>query len=169
MAKKKEYYLNKYIFRKLIIVRIDIITLFPELLSSPFESSILKRAIASNLVKINFHNLRDYAQNKHKQVDDYQYGGGSGMVIKIEPIDRCINYLKNKNNYEEVIYLTPQGEKLTQKISNKLSLSKNIIIICGHYKGIDQRVRDHLVTKEISIGDFVLSEANLQHAFFIKI
>ncbi len=161
MAKKKEYYLNKYIFRKLIIVRIDIITLFPELLSSPFESSILKRAIASNLVKINFHNLRDYAQNKYKQVDDYQYGGGSGMVIKIEPIDRCINYLKNKNNYEEVIYLTPQGEKLTQKISNKLSLSKNIIIICGHYKGIDQRVRDHLVTKEISIGDFVLSGGEL--------
>ncbi len=161
MAKKKEYYLNKYIFRKLITVRIDIITLFPELLSSPFESSILKRAIASNLVKINFHNLRDYAQNKYKQVDDYQYGGGSGMVIKIEPIDRCINYLKNKNNYEEVIYLTPQGEKLTQKISNKLSLSKNIIIICGHYKGVDQRVRDHLVTKEISIGDFVLSGGEL--------
>ena len=102
-------------------MRIDIITLFPEILSSTFENSILKRAIVSNLVKINFHNLRDYAENKNKQVDDYQYGGGSGMVIKIEPIDRCISYLRNKIKYEEIIYLTPQGEKLNQKISNKLS------------------------------------------------
>ena len=142
-------------------MRIDIITLFPELLSSPFEDSILKRAIVSNLVEINFHNLRDHTENKSKQVDDYQYGGGSGMVIKIEPIDRCISFLKNKINYDEIIYLTPQGEKLTQKVSNKLSLNKNIIIICGHYKGIDQRVREHLVTKEISIGDFVLSGGEL--------
>ena len=142
-------------------MRIDIITLFPEILSSTFENSILKRAIVSNLVKINFHNLRDYAENKNKQVDDYQYGGGSGMVIKIEPIDRCISYLRNKIKYEEIIYLTPQGEKLNQKISNKLSLKENIIIICGHYKGIDQRVREHLVTKEISIGDFVLSGGEL--------
>ena len=130
-------------------MRIDIITLFPEILSSTFENSILKRAIVSNLVKINFHNLRDYAENKNKQIDDYQYGGGSGMVIKIEPIDRCISYLRNKIKYEEIIYLTPQGEKLNQKISNNLSLKENIIIICGHYKGIDQRVREHLVTKEI--------------------
>jgi len=142
-------------------MRIDIITLFPELLSSPFEDSILKRAIVSNLVEINFHNLRDYTENKNKQVDDYQYGGGSGMVIKIEPIDRCIGFLKKKINYDEIIYLTPQGEKLTQKVSNKLSLNKNIIIICGHYKGIDQRVREYLVTKEISIGDFVLSGGEL--------
>ncbi len=142
-------------------MQIDIITLFPELLSSPFENSIMKRAISSKLVKINFHNLRDYAEKKHKQVDDYQYGGGSGMVLKIEPIDKCISFLKRNTNYQEIIYLTPEGQKLDQRMSNKLSLIENIIIICGHYKGIDQRVRDHLVTKEISIGDFVLSGGEL--------
>ena len=138
-------------------MRIDIITLFPELLRSPFEVSILKRAIKSKKAVINFHNLRDYAYNKNKQVDDYPFGGGAGMVMKIEPIDLCIRQLKKERTYDEVIYLTPDGEQLNQNISNNLSTKKNIIILCGHYKGVDQRVRDHLITREISIGDFVLS------------
>ena len=138
-------------------MRIDIITLFPELLRSPFEVSILKRAIKSKKAVINFHNLRDYAYNKNKQVDDYPFGGGAGMVMKIEPIDLCIRQLKKERTYDEVIYLTPDGEQLNQNISNNMSTKKNIIILCGHYKGVDQRVRDHLITREISIGDFVLS------------
>ncbi|MEC7068805.1 MAG: tRNA (guanosine(37)-N1)-methyltransferase TrmD, partial [Bacteroidota bacterium] len=138
-------------------MRIDIITLFPELLRSPFEVSILKRAIKSKKAVINFHNLRDYAYNKNKQVDDYPFGGGSGMVLMIEPIDKCISSLKKKRKYDDIIYLTPDGEKLNQKISNDFSIKKNIIILCGHYKGVDHRVRDHLITREISIGDFVLS------------
>ena len=145
-------------------MQIDIITLFPELLKSPFEVSILKRAILSKKVDVNFHNLRDYAFNKQKQVDDYPFGGGSGMVMKIEPIDNCLKYLKKNKSYDEIIYLTPDGEKLNQKISNELSTKQNIVVICGHYKGVDQRVRDHLVTKEISIGDFVLSGGELAAA-----
>jgi len=145
-------------------MRIDIITLFPELLSSPFEASILKRAIEANKVIINFHNPRDYSTNKHKKVDDYPFGGGAGMVMTIEPIDLCLEYLKKTNDYDEIIYLTPDGEQLAQNVSNELSLKKNIIIICGHYKGIDQRVRDHLITREISIGDFVLSGGELAAA-----
>jgi tRNA (guanine37-N1)-methyltransferase len=145
-------------------MRIDIITLFPELLSSPFEASILKRAIEANKVIVNFHNPRDYSTNKHKKVDDYPFGGGAGMVMTIEPIDLCLEYLKKTNDYDEIIYLTPDGEQLAQNVSNELSLKKNIIIICGHYKGIDQRVRDHLITREISIGDFVLSGGELAAA-----
>ena len=145
-------------------MRIDIITLFPELLSSPFEASILKRAIDANKVIVNFHNPRDYSTNKHKKVDDYPFGGGAGMVMSIEPIDLCLEHLKKTNDYDEIIYLTPDGEQLAQNISNELSLKKNIIIICGHYKGIDQRVRDHLITREISIGDFVLSGGELAAA-----
>ena len=145
-------------------MRIDIITLFPELLSSPFEASILKRAIEANKVIINFHNPRDYSTNKHKKVDDYPFGGGAGMVMTIEPIDLCLEHLKKTNDYDEIIYLTPDGEQLAQNVSNELSLKKNIIIICGHYKGIDQRVRDHLITREISIGDFVLSGGELAAA-----
>ena len=145
-------------------MRIDIITLFPELLRSPFEVSILKRAIKSKKAVINFHNLRDYAYNKNKQVDDYPFGGGAGMVMKIEPIDLCIMQLKKERTYDEVIYLTPDGEQLNQNISNNLSTKKNIIILCGHYKGVDQRVRDHLITREISIGDFVLSGGELAAA-----
>ena len=145
-------------------MRIDIITLFPELLSSPFEASILKRAIEANKVIVNFHNPRDYSTNKHKKVDDYPFGGGAGMVMSIEPIDLCLEHLKKTNDYDEIIYLTPDGEQLAQNISNELSLKKNIIIICGHYKGIDQRVRDHLITREISIGDFVLSGGELAAA-----
>ena len=145
-------------------MRIDIITLFPELLRSPFEVSILKRAIKSKKAVINFHNLRDYAYNKNKQVDDYPFGGGAGMVMKIEPIDLCIRQLKKERTYDEVIYLTPDGVQLNQSISNNLSTKKNIIILCGHYKGVDQRVRDHLITREISIGDFVLSGGELAAA-----
>ena len=145
-------------------MRIDIITLFPELLSSPFEASIMKRAIDANKVIVNFHNPRDYSTNKHKKVDDYPFGGGAGMVMTIEPIDLCLEHLKKTNDYDEIIYLTPDGEQLAQNVSNELSLKKNIIIICGHYKGIDQRVRDHLITREISIGDFVLSGGELAAA-----
>ena len=145
-------------------MRIDIITLFPELLRSPFEVSILKRAIKSKKAVINFHTLRDYAYNKNKQVDDYPFGGGAGMVMKIEPIDLCIRQLKKERTYDEVIYLTPDGEQLNQNISNNMSTKKNIIILCGHYKGVDQRVRDHLITREISIGDFVLSGGELAAA-----
>ena len=147
-------------------MNIDIITLFPEILKSPFSVSILRRAIKSKIVSVNFHDLRDYGVKKQKQVDDYPFGGGSGMVLMIEPIDNCISNLKRKRKYDDVIYLTPDGEKLNQKISNEFSGKKNIIILCGHYKGVDQRVRDHLITREISIGDFVLSGGELAAAVF---
>lgn len=142
-------------------MRIDIITLFPDLIKSPFESSILKRAINSGKADIHFHNLRNYATNKHKQVDDYPFGGGSGMVMMVQPIDRCIKMLKKSRNYDSIIYLTPDGEKLNQKKINHFSILENIIMLCGHYKGVDQRVRDYLITDEISIGDFVLSGGEL--------
>ena len=142
-------------------MRIDIITVLPELIKSPFEASILKRAIAKNLVEIHFHNLRDYSTNKHKNVDDYQYGGGAGMVMSVEPIDKCISHLKAQRNYDYIIYMTPDGETLNQKMANQLSLLGNLIILCGHYKGVDQRVRDMYITKEISIGDYVLSGGEL--------
>lgn len=142
-------------------MRIDIITVLPELLESPFEASILKRAIEKGLVEIHFHNLRDYVTDNYKQVDDYQYGGGAGMVMMIEPIDKCITKLKSERNYDEVIYMTPDGETLNQKTANSLSLKKNLIVLCGHYKGVDQRVRDHFITREISIGDYVLSGGEL--------
>jgi len=147
-------------------MRIDIITLFPELLRSPFEASIVKRAIDGKKVDVVFHNLRDYTASKHKQVDDAPYGGGAGMVMMIEPIDKCITKLKAELSYDEIIYMTPDGEKLNQKISNECSLMQNIIILCGHYKGVDQRVRDHFITREISIGDFVLSGGELAAAVF---
>ena len=142
-------------------MRIDIITLFPDLIKSPFESSILKRAINSGKADIHFHNLRNYATNKHKQVDDYPFGGGAGMVMMVQPIDRCITMLKKSRSYDSIIYLTPDGEKLNQKKINHFSTLENIIMLCGHYKGVDQRVRDHLVTDEVSIGDFVLSGGEL--------
>lgn len=142
-------------------MRIDIVTVLPELLESPFNASILKRAVEKGLVEVHLHNLRDYTDNKYRQVDDYQFGGGAGMVLMIEPIDKCISALKAKRNYDEVIYMTPDGETLNQKIANGLSLSTNIIILCGHYKGVDQRVRDTLITREISIGDYVLSGGEL--------
>lgn len=147
-------------------MRIDIITLFPELLSSPFETSILKRALTAGVAQVNFHNLRDYSINKQKQVDDYPFGGGAGMVMMIEPIDRCITHLKKQRNYDAVIYLTPDGETLNQKIANRFATTQHLILLCGHYKGVDQRVRDHLITHEISIGDFVLSGGELAAAVF---
>ncbi len=145
-------------------MRIDIITVLPELLQSPFEASILKRAIDKGLVSVYTHNLRDFATNAYKQVDDYQFGGGAGMVLMIEPIDKCISKLKKERDYDEVIYLTPDGETFNQGIANELSLKGNIILLCGHYKGVDQRVRDHFITREISVGDFVLSGGELAAA-----
>ena len=142
-------------------MRIDIISVVPELLNSPFQASILKRAISKGLVEVKVHNLRDYAVNTYDQVDDYQYGGGSGMVLMIEPIEKCIDQLKGERSYDEIIYMTPDGERFDQKMANRLSLYGNIILLCGHYKGVDQRIRDHLITKEISIGDYVLSGGEL--------
>ena len=142
-------------------MRIDIISVVPELIKGFFDYSIIKRAIDKQLVEVYFHNLHDYANNAYRQVDDYQFGGGAGMVMMIEPIDKCITALKAERHYDEVIFLTPDGDTLQQKIANKLSLSENLIILCGHFKGVDQRVRDHFITKEISIGDYVLSGGEL--------
>ena len=147
-------------------MRIDIITLFPELLRSPFEASIVKRAIEAQKAEVHFHDPRDYSNNKYRQVDDYPYGGGAGMVMMIEPLDKCIAELKSQREYDEIIYMTPDGETLSQPIANQCSLMKNIIILCGHYKGVDQRVRDQFITREISIGDFVLSGGELAAAVF---
>ena len=138
-------------------MRIDIITVLPELLKSPFEGSIMKRAIEKGLVEVHIHNLRDYTTNKQKSVDDYQYGGGAGMVMNVQPIDDCILKLKSERSYDEIIYMTPDGSTLNQKMANTMSMYENIIILCGHYKGVDQRVSDLHITKEISIGDYVLS------------
>ena len=145
-------------------MRIDILTLFPELLESPFEASILKRAIQSGQASVHFHNLRDYSQNKQKQVDDYPFGGGAGMVMMVEPIDRCIQTLKKERDYDAVIYLTPDGETLNQQNANRFSTLENIILLCGHYKGVDERVREHFVTHEISVGDYVISGGELAAA-----
>ncbi|EMY80468.1 tRNA (guanosine(37)-N1)-methyltransferase TrmD [Psychroflexus gondwanensis] len=145
-------------------MRIDIITVVPDLLKSPFEASILKRAIEKKLVEIHIHNLRDYTTLSYKQIDDYQYGGGAGMVMMVEPIDKCISKLKSERDYDEVIYLTPDGEVLNQAMANTLSLKGNLIMLCGHYKGVDQRVRDLFITREISIGDYVLSGGELAAA-----
>src|SRR5690606_20110644 len=134
-------------------MRIDIITCLPRLLESPLNDSIVKRAQTKGLVEINVIDLRQYASDKHKSVDDYAYGGGAGMVMMIEPIDRCIEELKTQRTYDEIIYMSPDGERFTQPIANQLSLKRNLILLCGHYKGVDERVREHLVTREISIGD----------------
>ncbi|UZO79343.1 tRNA (guanosine(37)-N1)-methyltransferase TrmD [Aquimarina sp. ERC-38] len=142
-------------------MRIDIITVVPDILKSPFEASILKRAIDKGLVSIHLHNLREYTTNTYRQVDDYQFGGGAGMVLMIEPIDKCISNLKKERSYDEIIYMTPDGETLCQPMANQISMYENIIILCGHYKGVDQRVRDHFITKEISVGDYVLSGGEL--------
>lgn len=145
-------------------MRIDIITVLPELLQSPFEASMLKRAIEKGLVEVHLHNLRDYASGNYKQVDDYQFGGGAGMVMMVEPIDKCISELKAQRDYDEVIYMTPDGNTLNQGMANEISMKGNIIVLCGHYKGVDQRVRDMFVTREISIGDYVLSGGELAAA-----
>ena len=145
-------------------MRIDIITCLPRLLESPFGDSILKRAQKKGLVAIKVHDLRNFAKNRQKQVDDYAYGGGAGMVLMIEPIAECIQHLKSERSYDEVIYMSPDGELLEQSVANDLSLRNNIIILCGHYKGVDERVREHFITREISIGDYVLSGGELAAA-----
>lgn len=142
-------------------MRIDIISVLPELMESPFKTSILRRAMNKGLAEVHFHHLRDWATNKHRQIDDEPYGGGAGMVMMVEPLDKCITELKSQREYDEVIYLTPDGITLNQKIANSLSIKKNLIFLCGHYKGIDQRVRDLHITKEISIGDYVLTGGEL--------
>ena len=142
-------------------MRIDIITIFPEFFNSTLDFSILKKAQENKIVDIQIHNLRDYSENKQKSVDDYQFGGGAGMVMNIQPIYKCIEELKSNNSYDEIIYLTPDGQKLNQSICNNLSLKQNIILLCGHYKGIDHRIREHLITMEISIGDYVITGGEL--------
>lgn len=148
-------------------MRFDIVTVLPGLLDSPFAHSILQRAQKKGIAEIVVHNLRDYAANKQKSVDDYPYGGGSGMVMSIEPFARCIEHLRGEREYDEVIFMTPDGETLNQSIANQLSIKQNIIVLCGHYKGIDQRIRDIFVTREISIGDYVLSGGELPAAILV--
>jgi len=146
---------------------IDVITVLPELLQSPLSHSIMKRAQDKGLLGVNVHNLRQWAVNDYGQVDDYQYGGGAGMVMMCEPLSKAIEELQSKRNYDEIIFLTPDGETLNQKTANQLSLKENLLLICGHYKGIDERIREHYITKEISIGDYVLSGGELAAAILI--
>ncbi|MGC1244509.1 MAG: tRNA (guanosine(37)-N1)-methyltransferase TrmD [Chryseosolibacter sp.] len=145
-------------------MHIDIITCLPRLIESPFSDSILKRAQVKGLVEVNIIDLRQYATDRHKSVDDYAYGGGAGMVMMIEPIDRCLQELTSRRQYDDIIYMSPDGERFSQSIANQLSLKKNLILLCGHYKGVDERVREHLVTREMSIGDYVLSGGELAAA-----
>src|SRR5690554_400884 len=148
-------------------MRIDIITALPALLDSWLNDSIMKRAQQKGVVQINVHNLRDYSTNKQKQIDDYAFGGGAGMVLGIEPIARCIDSLSEKNVYDEIIYMAPDGDRLTQSMANEISVKENLILLCGHYKGVDERVREHLVSREISIGDYVLSGGELAAAVVV--
>jgi tRNA (guanine37-N1)-methyltransferase len=148
-------------------MRIDIITVLPELLESPLSHSIMQRAQDKGLLQVHLQNLREYGIGKHRQVDDYQYGGGAGMVMMLEPLVNCIEDLQAERTYDEIIYMTPDGERLHQGLSNRLSLKENLMIICGHYKGIDERIREHFVTMEISIGDFVLSGGELPAAVLV--
>ncbi len=148
-------------------MRIDILTVVPQLLESPFAASIMKRAQDAGLLEIHVHNIRDYSTNKHKNVDDYQYGGGAGMVMSIEPIAAVIEKLKGERNYDEIIYMTPDGELLEQSHCNQFSLQENLMILCGHYKGVDERIREHYITKEISIGSYVLSGGELAAAVLV--
>jgi tRNA (guanine37-N1)-methyltransferase len=145
-------------------VRIDIITALPEILESPFNYSILKKAQDKGLVEIQIHNLRDYSLDKHRRIDDYPFGGQAGMVLQCEPVDRVISYLKTQRKYDEVIYTSPDGETFNQSMANQLSMCRRLIILCGHYKGIDYRIREHLITREISVGDYVLTGGELAAA-----
>ena len=145
-------------------MRIDIITVMPEMLESPLGCSILKRAQDKGLVDIVVHNLRDYSLNKHRKVDDYPFGGEAGMVMQIEPVDRCISALKAERDYDEIIFTTPDGEQFTQPVANELSMAHNLMILCGHYKGVDYRIREHLITREITIGDYVLTGGEIPAA-----
>jgi tRNA (guanine37-N1)-methyltransferase len=142
-------------------MRIDIITIFPDMFSGPFSHSIMKRAVDKGLTEIHLHDLRDYSTDKHKSVDDYAFGGGAGMVMRVEPIARCIEKLKQERAYDECIFLTPDGERFEQRMANQLSLKNNLIMLCGHYKGVDERIRELYITREISIGDYVLSGGEL--------
>jgi len=146
------------------MMRLDILTIFPEMFAGPFNYSIIKRAQDKGLAEINLVNIRDFALDKHKRVDDYPYGGGAGMVMMIEPISRSIDHLRSERNYEEIIYMSPDGENFTQKTANQLSGCKNIMVLCGHYKGIDERIRQTYITREISVGDYVLSGGELAAA-----
>jgi len=148
-------------------MRFDIISAVPELLESPLSHSILKRAQDRGLIEVHVHNLRDYAEGKHKQIDDYAFGGEAGMVMMVEPVAKCIDFLKEERAYDEVIFLTPDGELFSQQIANRFSLLTNVILLCGHYKGVDERVRKHLITKEISIGNYVLSGGELPAALVV--
>ena len=148
-------------------MRIDIISAVPELLDSPFQHSIMKRAQQKGLYEVVVHNLRDYGVGRHKSIDDYQFGGGAGMVMQIEPIARCLEALKNERTYDDVIFLTPDGKQFDQSTANRLSMKTNLILLCGHYKGIDERIREHFVTLEISIGDYVLSGGELAAAVMV--
>jgi tRNA (guanine37-N1)-methyltransferase len=148
-------------------MRIDILTIFPEMFQGPFDHSIIKRAKAKGLAEIYLHDIREYAQNKHRKVDDYAFGGGSGMVMMIQPIADCISHLKAERTYDEIIYTSPDGELLSQKVANHMSGYQNIILLCGHYKGIDERIREHIITKEISIGNYVLSGGELAAAVLV--
>ncbi|HRX23508.1 MAG TPA: tRNA (guanosine(37)-N1)-methyltransferase TrmD [Chitinophagales bacterium] len=149
------------------MLHIDIISVVPDLLESPFSHSIMKRARDRGLLEVDVINLREYAVNKYGQVDDYAFGGGAGMVMMVEPVDRCIADLKVKRNYDEVIYMSPDGELLDQPLANRLSLTGNLIILCGHYKGVDERIRQHLITREVSIGNYVLSGGELAAAVLV--
>lgn len=148
-------------------MRIDIISVLPELLTSPFEHSIMKRAREKGLLEVEVHDLRRYGLGRHQQVDDYQYGGGAGMVMMVEPIARCIDDLKAERDYDEIIYMTPDGERFNQSMANRLSMYDNLLILCGHYKGVDERIRQQYITREISIGDFVLSGGELPAAVVV--
>ncbi|HKJ43157.1 MAG TPA: tRNA (guanosine(37)-N1)-methyltransferase TrmD [Sunxiuqinia sp.] len=148
-------------------MRIDILTVVPELLESPFNHSIIKRGKEKGLIEIHVHNIRDFSTDKHKRTDDYAFSGGAGMVMTIQPIEAAINHLKSQRNYDEIIYTSPDGEQWSQQAANQMSLKKNIIILCGHYKGVDQRVREHFTTREISIGDYVLTGGELAAAVII--
>lgn len=148
-------------------MNIDILTLFPTMFESPFGHSIIKRAIEKKLVSIGLHDIRDYSKSKHRSVDDYPFGGGAGMVMQIEPIDLCMQHLKAQREYDEVIYLSPDGELFDQKMANQLSTKQNIMFLCGHYKGVDERVREHLVTREVSIGNYVLTGGELATAVIV--
>lgn len=143
------------------IMRIDILTLFPEMFTGPFTESIVKRAVSKGLVEIHIHNIRDFSKDKHQRVDDYQFGGGAGMVMMAEPVVDAIESLTSVRKYDDIIFMTPDGEQFSQPIANQLSMSENIILLCGHYKGLDERVREHFITREISIGDYVLSGGEL--------
>jgi tRNA (guanine37-N1)-methyltransferase len=156
-----------FVFGKLRLMRIDILTLFPEIFQGPFSESILTRAIEQQKVEIILHNIRDFSSNKHKKVDDYPFGGGAGMVMAVEPIDNCLESLKSERVYDEIIYLSPDGELFDQKIANQLSGKKNIAFLCGHYKGVDERVRENLVTRELSLGNFVLTGGELATAVMV--